>query len=68
MSTSYTQEDLDAIEDAIAKGARRVKYTDKEIEYRSLKEMMEIRDFIKRCLSGSTSGARRVAAFSKGLC
>ena len=68
-SVSYTQENLDAINDAIAKGVRSVKYTDKEIVYRSLDEMLKIRDLICKALGLVTGrGSRRVASTSKGLC
>lgn len=43
---AYTQADLDALNAAIAQGALRVKYSDKEVEYRSLPEMLQIRDLI----------------------
>jgi hypothetical protein len=33
-STAFTQENLTALEKAIVEGVRRVKYTDKEVEYR----------------------------------
>ena len=70
MSANYTAEDLAAIEDAIAKGIKSVKYTDKEIVYRSLDEMLKVRDLIRQCLGLSTNprGTRRVAKTSKGLC
>ena len=75
MSTGFTQEKLDALECAIAEGALRVKYSDKEIEYRSLKEMMAIRDVIKKelCKGKASSntglfGGRRInTVTSKGL-
>ena len=37
-----TQEEIERLEAAIASGARRVEYSDKEIEYRSLEEMNRI--------------------------
>ena len=67
-STSWTLADLQALEEAIAKGINRVKYTDKEIEYRSLDEMLKIRDLIRNCLGITTGrGGRRVASHNKAL-
>lgn len=72
----FTQERLDALESAIAEGALRVKYSDKEIEYRSLKDMMKIRDLMKKalgqspnanCKSGLFGGIRIEAEHDKDL-
>lgn len=38
----YTQEQYDALKAAIAQGAKKVKYADKEVEYRDLSEMMSL--------------------------
>lgn len=68
MAYSLTQ--LEAIEDAIASGHTRVTYDGKTVEYRSLKEMMQIRDTIRDALGLNPCGSdRRVTPmFSKGLC
>jgi len=64
---SWTQKDLDAINDAIAQGALKVKYQDKEITYRSLEDMFAIKAQMQKDLSPSTSGTcRAYARFSKG--
>ena len=69
MSDAVTTEDLTALETAIMKGVRTVKYTDKEITYRSLDEMFRIRDWMRRCLGIiTTRGERRVAQHEKALC
>jgi hypothetical protein len=66
--STFTQAKLDALEDAIAEGALTVKYADKQITYRSLAEMMQIRDLMRKELGVTKSGNRRVyAKFSKGL-
>jgi len=70
---NFTFEDLHALEDAIAKGVRSVKYSDKEITYRSLDEMLKIRDLMRQCLGlndneDNSRGLRRVASFNKALC
>ena len=66
-STGFTRADLVALEKAIAQGTRRVKYTDKEIEYRSLREMLATRDVMRRELGITGSSARLLAEFDKGL-
>lgn len=69
-STNYTSEDLAALDAALAKGVKIVKYTDKEITYRTLEEMFELRNFIKGCLESNNGrrGTRSYASTSKGLC
>lgn len=75
-TTGFTIERLQALEEAIAEGALRVKYSDKEVEYRSLSEMMKIRDTMKKalCLNKKNSkpglfgGKRAKMEHSKGLC
>lgn len=58
---------LAALEAAIAQGVLRVKYTDKEVQYRSLSEMMQVRDLIRRELGiVSNEGTRVLAKFSRG--
>jgi len=64
-----TEKDLETLEKAIAQGVLTVKYTDKEIRYRSIDDMLKARDFIRNKLGLETAprGTRRVAQFSKGL-
>jgi hypothetical protein len=64
---AWTQTDLDKLEAAIATGARRVKYADKEVEYQSIDDMLKARDMIRRDLDTSVRPARVWANFSKGL-
>lgn len=65
---AWNQTDLTALEDAIKSGALRVKYTDKEVEYRSLDEMIRIREMIRKELGLVTNVDRRkVASTSKGF-
>jgi len=72
----FTVERLEALECAIIEGTRRVKYSDKEVEYRSLEEMMRIRDLArenlgltKKCDGGKGlfGGKRIVTTHTKGL-
>lgn len=67
-SSSWTQADLDALEAAIAKGVRRVKYSDKEIWYHSLDEMLKLRDTMRKCLGKAAKTVRVYASHDKGLC
>lgn len=71
---NFTCEDLVAIESALAKGVKTVKYVDKEVTYRSVNEMLQIRDMMRQCLGiGKDAltggrGLRRVASYNKALC
>lgn len=79
MSTSgFTLEALQILEESIAEGVLKVKYTDKEVEYRSLTDMIKTRNLMRKCLgldkcsdASSTGlfGGRRInMEHSKGLC
>lgn len=64
----FTQDQLDLLNAAIAEGVLTVKYADKEVTYRSLTDMMRIRDLMKSEL-GITKGngiQRTFAEFNKG--
>ena len=74
-TTGFTLEKLIALESAIADGTLRVKYSDKEIEYNSLKEMLRLRELMRKELglktksgsSGVFGGRRIVGVHTKGL-
>lgn len=76
IKTAFTQENLNLLEQALVEGVKKVKYSDKEVEYRSLDEMVKIRNLMRKelCLDKSTAekglfGGRRInAKHSKGLC
>lgn len=73
--TGYSVEQLQALEASIASGERRVKYNDKEVEYRSIDEMRKLLAMMKKslCLDSTTGkkglfGGRRINAIhSTGL-
>lgn len=73
--TGFTEEKLLALESAIAEGVKRVQYNDKVVEYRSIDEMMKVRDLMREKLGIKSScgekglfGGRRIkASHSKGL-
>jgi len=67
MATSWTSTDLQNIEEAIAKGVLEVQYTDKKIRYRTLKEMLSIRNEIKKSLGITKKTSRVLAKTDKGL-
>ncbi len=68
MTTSYTTSDLEAIDAAIQTGHLRVKYADKDVTYRSLDELMQIRAHIAKQLGQTNARSPRYYAnTSKGL-
>lgn len=67
MSTSWTAGDLAALERAIATGARVVKYENFETEYRSLKEMLALRDMMRAEVGGSAPRVTHIQpTYSRG--
>ncbi len=66
---AWTQDQLDKLEEAIAQGTLRVKYADKEVTYRSLAEMMQIREVMRAALGkvDASAGTRSYPTTSKGL-
>lgn len=66
---AWTTEQLAAVEEAIASGATRVKYADREVSYASLDDLLRLRDRMRRALGlADASQSRRYGSFSKGLC
>ena len=68
MSSNWTTDDLAAIEKAIASGALKVEYNDRTVTYRSINELKQARELIKRCLGLSKRGGRLLCESSKGTC
>lgn len=67
---AWTQTDLDAIEASIKTGQLDVRFGDRRVLYRSLDEMLKIRDLIRGSLGliGDSLGlSRRYGKHSKGL-
>ncbi|MDH0615917.1 MULTISPECIES: hypothetical protein [unclassified Agrobacterium] len=50
---AFTQADLDAINNAIATGAKKVRFQTHEVEYPSVNEMLKVRQLIKDELEGT---------------
>lgn len=44
---------IEALEDAIASGAQKVKYADREVSYRTMAEMYQALELLQKKLSGS---------------
>lgn len=65
--TTYTPQHLAAIKLAYAQGATRVKYADKEVEYRSLAEMREIIGEIEVELGLKVRRSKKYIQHTKGL-
>ena len=64
----FTIEQYNSLTESIASGSLSVKYADKEVTYRSLKDMKEILGMMKTELfPGTTSSRRKYAEHSKGL-
>jgi hypothetical protein len=58
---AWTQTDLDTLDSAIASGERRVRLQDKEVEFRTLDEMLRIRAVINNSLDPTAkTGMKRV--------
>lgn len=66
--TKYTLAQYTALNEAIAMGAKKVKYGDKEVEYTSLSDMLSLQAKMEACLfpGTNTTNARTYASFSKG--
>lgn len=68
MATNYTLEELEALEKAIALGATEVYSGDKRIVYRSIDEMIRIRNIMKRELGLITGKDKKISpSYNKGL-
>jgi hypothetical protein len=66
----FTIDQLIALDEAIAQGALIVRYADKEVQYRSLDDMLKLRDLMVREVGPATNiepRGRHYAQFSNGL-
>ena len=64
---AWTQNDLDALKTAIGQGAREVWYGDKRVAYRSLDEMLRIKEMIEGELNISKKPLPYHPTFQNGL-
>ncbi|MGF6220938.1 phage head-tail joining protein [Pseudomonas sp. YL-218 TE3947] len=63
---SFTQKHLDAIERAIARGEKIVRYSDRTVEYRTVDELLRAREEISRSLISAAAPRSRVVRLSHG--
>ena len=60
----FSEAGLAAIEDAIAGGYLEVEYDDKRVKYRSLAELLQVRDLIRSRLGNGTR-TRKYVSFKR---
>jgi len=63
---SFTQKHLDAVESAIARGEKTVRYADRTVEYRTVDELLKARDEIRTSLSNASGPRPRVLRLYHG--
>ncbi len=67
---AYTNTDYETLVKSIAQGVTVVQYGDKRVEYRSLKEMLQIKSMMAAELglnADQNISSRKFASFSKGI-
>jgi hypothetical protein len=57
---SFTPKHLEAVEAAIARGEKTVRYTDRTVEYRTVDELLKAREEIRTSLASSGKPRSRV--------
>jgi len=65
---AFTQTQLDRLEEAIAEGVLEVKYQDRTVRYRSLNQMIQLREMMRRELGKRPKTSRVYTKFKKGTC
>ena len=63
---SFTQTHLDAVEAAIARGEKTVRYTDRTVEYRTVDELLKAREEIRSSLINAAGPRSRVVRLYHG--
>lgn len=73
-SSNFTQAQLDALTEAISQGVKSVKYSDKEVVYASIDDMLRLREQMRAEICGEVNpntgvagNRRRVAVYYSGL-
>ena len=65
---AFTQSDLDVLNAAIATGARSVRYGDKQVDYKTLDEMLRARQIMMQELGLITVSSKKFyGRFNKGF-
>lgn len=66
--SNFTDAQLKKLEEAISTGALTVRYADKTVQYRSLEEMLRIREIMRKALGYVTGQSGRIKLeHDKGL-
>ncbi|CRL47772.1 phage head-tail joining protein [Pseudomonas sp. URMO17WK12:I11] len=63
---SFTQKHLDAVEAAIARGEKTVRYTDRTVEYRTVDELLRAREEIRSSLVNAAAPRSRAVRLYHG--
>ena len=63
---SFNQKHLDAVEAAIARGEKVVRYTDRTVEYRTVDELLKAREEIRTSLISAAGPRSRVVRLYHG--
>lgn len=63
---SFTQKHLDAVEAAIARGEKTVRYNDRTVEYRTVDELLKAREEIRTSLINAAGPRSRVVRLYHG--
>lgn len=64
--SSYTQEQIDSLQSAIAQGVLTVEYGDKKVTYRSLDEMLQLLGIMQGAVNPQSRSKRYYAQHSSG--
>lgn len=64
---AFTNDQITALKNAIAEGVLKVKYADKEVEYRSLNDMIRTLKMMESEVNPQTNSGRKYASFNNGL-
>lgn len=67
MAAQYTQQQYNTLCAAIAQGITQVKYGDKEVTYRSLNEMLKLKNLMEAELGIKKNTTRKFISFKKGF-
>ena len=63
---SFNQKHLDAVEAAIARGEKTVRYGDRTVEYRTINELLQAREEIRTSLISAAGPRARVVRLYHG--
>ncbi|RIJ12045.1 hypothetical protein DXT77_05815 [Pseudomonas sp. 91RF] len=63
---SFTQQHLDVIEKAIARGEKTVRFGDRTVEYRTINELLQAREEIRTSLLNAAGPRSRVVRLYHG--